>query len=141
MHILLTISIISVLLSSALLTLNFENKKFSQALCYYFFIIFGQIVVTYEFLSIFSAIKPLNVVFINLLVLAVSVFVWKKSGNLPDFREDFSSESEKIKFVLNHDKWLNIVTLIFVAFFTVNVFSSALSFTTITVIVYFFSAS
>lgn len=122
MHILLTISIIAVLLSSALLTLKIENKKFSQALCYYFFIIFGQVVVTYEFLSIFSAIKPLNVVVINLLFLAVSVFVWKKSSNLPVFKEDFSLELEKIKFVLNHDKWLNIVALVFVAFFVVNVF-------------------
>lgn len=120
MHILLTISVIAVLISSALLTLRFENKRFCEALSYLFLIIFGQIVVTYEFLSIFSAIKPLNVILINLVIFAVSAFVWAKTKNLPDFKEDFSQEFEKVKFALNHDKWLNAVAVVFVAFFVVN---------------------
>lgn len=122
MHILLTISVILVLLSSAFLTLRFENKKFYNALCYYFSLVFAQVVVTFEFLSIFSAIKPLNVVIINFLVFVIAAIIWCKKKNLPDFRKDFSAELEKMKFVLNHDKWLNIVSLVFVAFFVVNVF-------------------
>ena len=118
MHILLTISVILVLLSSAFLTLRFENKKFYNALCYYFSLVFAQVVVTFEFLSIFSAIKPLNVVIINFLIFVIAAIIWCKKKNLPDFRKDFSAELEKMKFVLNHDKWLNLVSLVFVAFLT-----------------------
>ena len=120
MHILFAISVIFVLLSSAFLTLRIENKKFYNAFCYYFLIIFGQIVVTYDILSIFSAIKPLNVVIINVFVLVISALIWKKTKNLPDFKDDISSELQKIKFVLNRDKWLNAVAVVFTAFFVVN---------------------
>lgn len=120
MHILLTISIISVLISSAFLTLRFENKRLYSALSYYFLIVFGQVVVTYEFLSLFSAIKPWNVVAINILVLAVSAFLFKKSGKKPDFGEEISSEINKLKFAVNHDKWLNVVAVAFTVFLIIS---------------------
>ena len=120
MHILLAISIISVLISSAFLTLNFKNKKIYSALSYFFLLVFGQVVVTYEFLSLFSAINPWTVTIINFFVLAISAVIFKKSGKKPEFGEEISSEVEKIKFALNHDRWLDIVAVVFTVFLIVS---------------------
>lgn len=120
MYILLTISMFLVLLSTALLTLALENKKFYQALCYYFLIIYGQIVVTYESLSVFSAIKPLNVLIINFLILFIAFFIWNKSKNKPEFMDEIRSELIKAKFALNGDKWLNAIAVVFTVFLVIN---------------------
>lgn len=120
MHILLTISIISVLFSSAFLTLLFENKRVYTAICYYFLIVFGQVVVTYEILSLFSAIRPWNVIFINILVLILSAFLLKKSAKRADFREEFASEINKFNFAVNHDKLLNVTAVVFSVFLIIS---------------------
>ncbi len=120
MHILLMISMFLVLLSTALLTLVTENKKIYQAICYYFLILFGQVVVTYESLSVFSAIKPLNVLIINFLILFIAFFIWNKSKNKPEYTEEIKNELIKAKFALNGDKWLNAVAVVFTVFLIIN---------------------
>lgn len=120
MHILLTFSIISVLLSSALITVSIENKKLYKALCYYFLTVFGQVIVTYEFLSLFSAIKPWNVIAINFLLLIFSIFLFKKTKKQIDFKEEITTEISKFNFAVNHDKWLNATAVAFFVFLIIS---------------------
>ena len=89
MHVLLLFSIILTAVSSYFLTLLFENKKIYTAICYFSGILFAQVVFIYQILSLFSAIKPVNVICGNVIFFIISSVLFVKSKIKPDFKEDF----------------------------------------------------
>lgn len=113
MHLLFLISIILTVISTAFLTIISENKKIYQAGCIFGGILFGQVVLTYELLSLFSAVTPVNVLIINAVFFVISLLLLKKSGKKPEYKEDFDDEKRRIKFAVQKDKWLKIAVISF----------------------------
>ena len=130
MHILLLFSILLTVTSSLFLTLIFENKRFYVGSCFFAAILFAQVVLTYEILSIFSAINPLNVLFINLFLFIISFICWKNFDKKLYFIVEIIVECNKFKFAIKNDKRLKysvvafllclIGSLIFMYFMPVN---------------------
>ena len=116
MAFLLLISVILTVVSSTFLTLIFENKKIYNAVYIFAGVFFAQIVLTYEILSIFSAIKPLNVLIINILTFIFLSVLYKKFGNKPDFKGEIEEETNKIKTAFKSDKWLKYVGIAFLIY-------------------------
>lgn len=116
MAFLLLISVFLTVCSSAFLTLIFENKKIYNAICFFAGILFAQVVLTYEMLSLFSAIKPLNILSINVLVFIILSVLYKKFGKKPDFKEEIDEEFNKIKIAFKNDKWLKYIGIAFLIY-------------------------
>ena len=82
---------------------------------YLLLIIFAQIILTMETLSLFSAIKEINVLFMNVFFLALSSVLWIKKQKplyIPKFRETFTQILKGLK----RDKILMIMAFGFVFF-------------------------
>ena len=116
MHILLVFSVLFTILSSSLITLIFENKKIYKAICCFSAVFFAQIVITYEFLSLFSIINPLNVIIINSIILAIAIKLYYNKGKTPDFKDELEFEFSNIKRILKQDKWLKALIVSYVIF-------------------------
>lgn len=76
--ILFLISFLMVFLSSYFITSMLAEKKSLEGFIYILLAAFANVVLTIEILSLFSAISPVGVLILNLLFLAVSIFVWNK---------------------------------------------------------------
>jgi Fe-S cluster assembly iron-binding protein IscA len=122
MNILFALSIFLVIFSSILYTLIVENKKIYMAICIFFLIVFGQVVLTYEILSLFSAITPVNVLIINFIFCIIGIILQKKTNIQPSYGEEFAVEKAKFLKSVKNDKMLNIIAILFTAF----IFYSAL---------------
>lgn len=102
------ISFLLIFLSSYLITSIISPKKSILGLLYLFINAFAQIVVTFELLSLFNAIKPSWVLLCNLLVLLISNYVWLKKSkqfwsiDLKSFKQrlDNSFRLDKALFIL-----------------------------------------
>lgn len=116
MQVLLMISIILTVMSSAFLTLIFENKRVYLALCGFFAIGFAQVVGVLEILSVFSAICPKNILLANLLIFVLSALLWLKNKQKPDFSLEIKDEVRKLKIALKTDRWLKAVAVAFLIF-------------------------
>lgn len=91
---LFAISFILVFASSYLITSLLDRKNSTLGLIYLFLIFFAQVVLTFEALSLFNAIKQNYVIGSNVLVLAISLFAWNKNSR-PLWRlscEDFKNK-------------------------------------------------
>lgn len=75
---LFAISFILVFVSSYFITSMIAPKKGIIGLIYLFLIAFAQIVVTFEVLSLFTAIKEVWIISTNVLWLTVSTYIWIK---------------------------------------------------------------
>lgn len=89
------------------------EKKSLEGFIYILLAAFANVVLTIEILSLFSAISPVGVLILNLLFLAVSIFVWNKKEKplwVPDIKEFFR---KYLKAVLK-DKYLFILSTGFI---------------------------
>lgn len=80
---------------------------------YILLIIFAQVVVSFEFLSLFKAINEVNTLVLNVCFLFIGVFVWIKCGR-PVYLPNVKTTMKKILFVLKRDKILLIMAIGFV---------------------------
>lgn len=75
--------------------------------------IFAQVVVSFEFMSLFKAINTTNTFILNILFLCAAVFLWIKKDK-PVYVPDFKGTMVKITAALKKDKILMIMALGFV---------------------------
>lgn len=114
------ISFLLVFTSSYLLTSVISPKKSILGLIYIFLIAFSQIVLTFEVLSLFTAIKPFCVLGVNILFSVVGIYVWNKKSK-PLWSLDCKDFRNKVNNSLKLDKslmWLYVgwTTFLIVAF-------------------------
>ena len=119
--ILFFVSFLLVFLSSYLITSVIAPKKSSLGVIYLLLIIFSQIVLTFEILSLFTLIKIPFVLGVNVLFLIIGAFLWFKQGKLL-WSLDYKNFHRKILNALKLDKSLMVLyigfcVLIFSAIF------------------------
>ena len=102
------LSFILVFAASFFLTALFENKNFIVAFIYCLLIAFANIVFTFEFLSLFSAISVSGVLFLNLLVFVLSLMLWIKKEK-PVFNFTYRQFFRKLYAALKTDKYLPVM--------------------------------
>ena len=91
-----------------------ENKPFGPApVLYTLLIMFAQVILTFETLSLFSAIKEFNVIALNILFLIISIIFWNKN-NRPLYIPKVKKTFLKIWSALKKDKILMIMAFGFV---------------------------
>lgn len=118
--ILFIISLIMICISSYLIASLFEPKRYGIGIIYFFLIAFSQIVLTFEILSVFNAIAPIGVIFLNLVFLSLSVFFWNKFGRML-YKPDFKNEFYRIKKAVLKDKCLLILGFAFLFFIFITI--------------------
>ncbi len=99
------VSFLLIFISSYLLTSLIAPKKSIVGLIYLFLTAFSQIVLIFEILSLFSAINPISVLSLNILIFVLSVFVWFKNSK-PLWRLDLSDFKNKVLNSFKLDKSL-----------------------------------
>lgn len=102
------ISLILVFAASGFVAAVIENKKFSTALCSFLIIAFANLVVTFEILSLFSAISKIGVLSFNILFLIASIYVWHNFGK-PKFQFNFKRPLKHLGYTLLKDKYLLVL--------------------------------
>ena len=110
-------SVILIAISSYFITsvISSKNRKESSVFVHFLLIIFAQIVLSFELLSLFCAISAINFLFMNVLFMLISVLLYKKlksSLYLPKIKEEFIN----IKKALNQDKLLKYISVFFLIF-------------------------
>lgn len=115
------ISFLLVFASSYLLTSIIAPKKSILGLIYIFLIAFAQIILTFEVLSLFTAIKQFWVLAANVIFSAASIYIWNKKSR-PLWSLSFKDFRNKVNNSLKLDKslmWLYVgfLTLILVSVF------------------------
>jgi hypothetical protein len=115
------ISFLLVFISSYFLTSIIAPKKNILGLIYLFLIAFAQIVLTFEVLSLFSAIKAGWVLSLNFVVLILSTYSWRKR-NKPMWSLEFKDFRNRVINSFKLDKslmWLYVgfAAFVMVAFF------------------------
>lgn len=113
MHVLLFVSVFLAVLSTSFLTLIFENKNIYRAICLFCVFIFAQIVLTFECLSLFSSITPLNIVVFNSVFALISSVAFRFFAKKQDFCPMLKSECLKFRNAIKHDMWLRSVLIAF----------------------------
>lgn len=104
------ISFLLIFASSYFLTSIISPKKSILGLIYILLIAFAQIVLTFEFLSLFTAIKQFWVLGANVIFLIISLYIWNKNAR-PIWNLDCSDFRNRLTNSLNLDKslmWLYI---------------------------------
>jgi len=118
MHILLIISVILVAVSSFLISACAESKKFLINSCYFWGILFAQVVLGFEILSVPKIVTPANFLIYNIIVFVISlIFFYKKRPSIL-LLEDLKKDISKIKAVLLRDNWLKACFIAFCIFLT-----------------------
>lgn len=114
--ILFAISFLLVFASSYLIVSLISPRKSVLGLIYLFLAAFAQIVFTFEFLSIFNAIRQIWVLGANVFFLVLSLFLWNKNGK-PIWSVDFFDFRNKFINALRLDKslaWLYVGFCVFI---------------------------
>lgn len=117
--ILFAISFLLVFASSYLITSIIAPKRSILGLIYLFLVAFAQIVLTFEILSLFTAIKEVWVLLANIIFLSASTYLWiKKEKPLWGFElQDIKDLRNRINNSLKLDKslmWLYVGFLVFI---------------------------
>lgn len=117
--ILFAISFILIFASSYFLTSILAPKRSILGFIYLFLIAFAQIVLTFEILSLFTAIKEIWVLLANIIFLSASTYIWlKKEKPLWGFAfQDIKDFRNRINNSLKLDKslmWLYVGFLVFI---------------------------
>lgn len=110
------ISFLLVFISSYLITSLIAPKKSILGVIYLFLIAFSQIVLTFEVLSLFTAIKQSWVLGLNVVFTGLSVYLWNKKSR-PLWSLDCKDFKNKINNSLKLDKslmWLYVGFLVFI---------------------------
>ena len=113
------LSVLFVLFSSYFFLSILDKKiKFKNNLGFIFFILllFCQIIISFEFLSLFKLISKTSFIIINIVFFVISLFLWLKNERyiyIPNIKEEFI----KIKKALKKDKLLMFVAFCFIVFF------------------------
>lgn len=110
--ILFGISFLLIFVSSYLITSIISPKKSVLGVIYLFLTAFAQIILTFEILSLFSAIKEVWVLTFNILFFIVSFLVWNKKGK-PLWNLEVK---EFVKRVINSFKLDKSLILLFIGF-------------------------
>lgn len=114
-------SFLMVILSSYFLASIFAKKRYLLWLIYTLLIAFSQVVFTIEVLSLFKAITKNGILFVNILFLILSIYLFYKKGRKlfrPKFRDFFN----QIVSALRKDKILCVLVIGFVFFIFVTIF-------------------
>lgn len=114
--ILFIISLVLVFTSVYFITSVIAPKKSVLGLIYFFILAFAQIVLTFEILSLFTAIKQFWVLGVNALFLAGSAYIWNKKSR-PLWSLDYQDFRNKVINSLKLDKslmWLYVGFCIFI---------------------------
>lgn len=112
---LFAISFFLVFISSYFITSIIAPKKSILGLIYIFLIAFAQIVLTFEVLSLFTAIKPFWVLGVNVLFLSVSSYLWNKNSR-PIWGLNCADFKNRVNNALRLDRslmWLYVGFLVF----------------------------
>lgn len=104
------ISLIFVCLTSFFIISMLDCRKFYLALIYFLLISFGNVVFTFELLSLFSAITKVGVLVLNTLFLILSVLIWCKFGK-PVLNIPVKAPLKTFLNTLLKDKYIFILTL------------------------------
>lgn len=110
------ISFLLVFISSYLLTSVISPKKSILGVIYLFIIAFAQIVLTFEVLSLFTAINQFWVLALNTLSAGISATLWSKKSR-PRWNLDFKDFKNRVNNSFKLDKslvWLYIGFLAFI---------------------------
>ncbi len=110
------ISFLLVFVSSYFITSILAPKKSILGLIYIFVLAFAQIVMTFEILSLFSAIKEIWVLGANVLFFAGTAFAWFKKGT-PVWSLEFADFRNRLNNSLKLDKslmWLYVGFLVLI---------------------------
>lgn len=118
---LFAISFILIFVSSYFISSVLAKNKFINCFIYTNLIAFAQIVVTSEILSIFTQIKEVPFLCINLIFLIISLIVWLKSGKpVPSIQA--KNFLKKLFNTLRLDKSLILLSLGWIFFICVSLF-------------------
>ena len=111
MHILFLISIILVTVSSFLVSACAESKKFYLNCCYFWGILFAQVVFGIEILSVPKILTPFNFLVYNILFLILSLIIFMKKRPEITILEDLRQDITKIKQTISRDNWLKACSI------------------------------
>ncbi len=120
------ISFLMIFISSYFLSSVFSPKdekgvsKYGTGFLYLLLCMFAQIVISFEFLSLFKAINEINVLLCNVAILFLSLIFWFKQGR-PIYRPQIFSTFLRIFKGLKKDKILMIMAFGFLFFIAVTV--------------------
>ena len=104
------ISLMFVFFTSFFFVSVINSKKFYLSIIYFLLIAFTNIVLTFEVLSIFSAISRIGVLLLNILFFIISVICWYKFGK-PHLKISLKSSVKRFLNTLIKDKYLLFLTL------------------------------
>jgi len=117
--ILFVISFFLIFASSYLLTSTIAPKRSVLGIIYLFLIAFAQIVLTFEILSLFTAIKEIWVLLANIIFTFASIYIWNKKGkqlwgfelqDIKDFRTRINNSFRLDKSLM----WLYVGFCVFI---------------------------
>lgn len=111
--ILFLISFLLVFSSSYFITSMICEKKSLEGFIYILLTAFANVVLTIELLSLFSAISPVGVLILNVIFLALSIFIWNKK-NRPQWTPDIKNFFYKYWQAVRKDKYLFILSIGFI---------------------------
>lgn len=109
------ISFLLVFCASYFLTSVLAPKKSILGLIYIFLIAFAELVLTFEILSLFTAIKPFWVLLLNTLFLILSVSIWEKRSK-PIWSLDYANFRNRLLNSFKLDKSLAFLYVAFCVF-------------------------
>ena len=104
------VSLVLVIATSGFLTAVLQNKKFISALIYFLLISFTNVVITFELLSLFSAISKVGVLCVNTLFTFFAFYLWKKVG-CPKFEFNIKKDIFLFFKTLLKDKYILVLAL------------------------------
>lgn len=119
--ILFIVSFLLVFTSSYFITSILVPKKSILGFIYLFTIAFAQIVLTFEILSLFTAINEVLVLVLNIGFLCLSAFVWNKMQR-PIWSLEFADFRNRLLNSITLDKSLMVLYVGFLVFIIVSVF-------------------
>ena len=115
------ISLALVALTSFFITSILEKKEFIKAFIYFFIIMFAQVVLVFEILSLLTAISSTGILILNILFTILAGIFWYKKGKpFPEF--DFKPFFNKVFNTLKRDKFLLILGISFIFMCLVSLF-------------------
>ena len=123
--ILFFISLFMIFLSSYLLSSVLDKKNCANGFIYLFLIIFSQIILTSEILSLFSALKPIPFLIFNIIFLLISILIHKKN-NAGFWHIDLKLFFTRLFNTLKLDKTLIILLFGWLFFIIIALFSNTI---------------
>ena len=93
-----------------------ENKKFYINCCYFWGILFAEVVLGFEILSVPKILTPLNFLVYNILIFAASLIIFRKKEPEILVFQDFKNDILKLRKTIKSDNWLKACFIAFCIF-------------------------